>query len=301
MNIPQYKGLFVATYTPLKTNGELNPDAIQALVDWNIESGAAGLYVCGTTGEGMSLSVSERKVLTTEFIKAAKGRVPVIIQVGHNALPDACELAQHAQSEGADGISAHPPTYYKVENLESLIECSRVVAQSAPNLPFYYYHIPAFTGAHYSMRDFAIKAQGIIPNLAGLKFSDSRVDALKLAESVSPADYNFFWGCDEMLLSGLCNGLVTAIGSTYNVFGKEFSHVCQLFENGQIEKAAEAQVICTKMILAVAQYPFHSAMKALLTKLGAPCGQTRQPNLPISEKETNELVSELKDLGFQFP
>lgn len=299
MNIPAYKGLFIATYTPMDEDGRIRLDVVPDLVDLNIEAGASGLYICGTTGEGMSLTTDERKQLASAFIKAADGRVPVVIQTGHNALPDACDLTAHAAAEGAVGVSAHPPTYYKVEDMESLVECSRIVAASAPSLPFYYYHIPGFTGAHFPMKEFCVEAVNKIPTFGGLKFSDSRVDFLKRAKDATPDNLNFFWGCDEMLFSGLANGIEAAVGSTYNVFGKEFLKVIERFEAGDINGAAEQQLFCTKLIAAVAKYPFHSAMKAILTRMGAPCGPTRLPNKRISESQANSLFQELEELGFE--
>ena len=285
----------------MNSDGSINLKAVPDLVEFNIQSGAAGLYLCGTTGEGMSLSTSERKALTESFIKAAAGRVPVIVQVGHNAIPDASELARHAEASGAEGVSAHPPTYYKVEDLNSLVELSKQVAANAPSLPFYYYHIPSFTGAHFSMKEFSIRAMQEIPTFGGLKFSDSRIDFLKQATDACPDELNWFWGCDEMLLAGLCNGIDAAVGSTYNVFAGEFSKVIEHFKNKNLEEAQAAQLHCTKLISTVAQYPFHAAMKCLLTRFGAPCGPTRLPNLQMTPQMEEKLVGDLRLLNFDVP
>ena len=86
-------GLVAATYTPLDATGELNPAMIGPLVDHLIGQGIGGLYVCGSTGEGMSLSTSERQAITEAYVAAAAQRVPVIVQVGHNSLAEAATLA----------------------------------------------------------------------------------------------------------------------------------------------------------------------------------------------------------------
>lgn len=301
MKSTPYNGLYVAAYTPMDDLGNVNLDAVPALVEHNLKSGISGFYICGTTGEGMSLTTSERIDLAEAFIKAVDRRAPVIIQVGHNCLRDAAVMAEAAAEAGADGISAHVPTYYRVSDVEMAVQCSAEVAKAAPDHPFFYYHIPPFTGCHISMRDYSLEAMDKIPNFKGLKFSDTRVDFLKAAMEVCPEDYGFFFGCDEMLMAGLTHGVPAAVGSTYNVFAPQFLSMMEALSSGDLELASRRQAECSKLISAVARYPFHAAMKALLSRLGAPCGTTRPPNRPISSAQTDELIKELADLGCIIP
>src|SRR5690606_38177950 len=105
-----------------------------------------GIYVCGSTGEGHSLSVIDRKRVTEAYSKAVEGRMKLIVNVGHNSIADACELTVHAREIKADAISAAPPVYYKLRSEQQLIRVFQKITQSAPDIPFYYYHIPAMTG-----------------------------------------------------------------------------------------------------------------------------------------------------------
>ena len=89
-------GLIAATVTPLDPAGAVDLSAIKPMIDRLIESGVTGLYVCGSTGEGMSLTCQERKNVVEASVAATDGRVPVIVQVGHNSITDACELANRA-------------------------------------------------------------------------------------------------------------------------------------------------------------------------------------------------------------
>ena len=152
MNEP-LTGLIAATYTPMDEGGRPNPAPIGPMVDRLLDEGVAGLYVCGSTGEGMSLTGTERRVVTESFVAAAAGRVPVIAQVGHNSLREAAELAAHAAGIGADVISATAPSYFKINTVEILVDCMAEIAAAAPALPFYYYHIPVLTGASLDMVD----------------------------------------------------------------------------------------------------------------------------------------------------
>lgn len=290
--------MFVATYTPMDEHGGVLYSSISPLVEFNLQSGVSGFYVCGTTGEGMSLSTRERKDIATAFIEAVNGRAPVIIQTGHNCLREAAALAEAAAEAGADGISAHCPTYYRVSDVPTAVECSAEVASAAPHLPFYYYHIPPFTGCQIPMRDFCQVAMDRIPNFAGVKFSDTRVDMLRAAMDVCPKSYGFFFGCDEMLLSGLASGVRAAVGSTYNLFAYQFLEVMVAIQQGDYHRAAQRQAYCSSLVAAVARYPFHAAMKALLTRSGIPCGPPRLPMARISDSSTSQLIRDLEQLGF---
>ncbi len=140
---PRYDGLIAATLTPMTANGEVALDEVGPQIDRLISRGVSGLYVCGSTGEGISLTTAERKAVAEESIRCAAKRVPVLVQVGHNSLKEAAELAAHAASSGASAISATCPSYFKIGSCKVLVESMKVVADGAPNLPFYYYHVPS--------------------------------------------------------------------------------------------------------------------------------------------------------------
>ena len=107
------RGLVAATYTPFKPDRSLDLAAVPDLVERLLTDGVDGLYVCGSTGEGVSLSTPERKQVTEAYIAAAADRMPVVVQVGHNSLAEARDLAAHAEAAGADATSAMPPSYFK--------------------------------------------------------------------------------------------------------------------------------------------------------------------------------------------
>ena len=115
-------GLVPATFTPLHPDGSLNLAVVEPMVEHLIREGVTGLYVCGSTGEGVSLAREERMAATEAFVAAARHRVPVVVQVGHNSIAEARLLAAHAQSAGAEAISATPPSYFKPPTLAALVD-----------------------------------------------------------------------------------------------------------------------------------------------------------------------------------
>ena len=122
MNSAPLRGLIAATITPFRDNGSIDLDAIGPMLNRLIDIGVAGFYVCGSTGEGMSLTNQERKSVVEASVDVVAGRVPVIVQVGHNSVIEAKGLAAHAAKVGADVISATCPSYFKVNDPATLVE-----------------------------------------------------------------------------------------------------------------------------------------------------------------------------------
>jgi N-acetylneuraminate lyase len=291
-------GLIAATYTPIHEDGSVDIKSIPANVDRLIAEGVSGFYVCGSTGEGVSLTVDERKAVAKAYVDATGGRVPVIIQVGHNSLHQARELASHAHEVGADVISATAPSYFKVGSVEGLVDCMAEVAGGAPELPFYYYHIPVLTGVAINMVEFLELAGSRISNLVGLKYTAPDLAEYLACLSLEDGRFDVLWGADEMLLGAWATGARGAVGSTYNIAAPLYQGIIDAFEAGDMVKARKLQHRSVEMIRVLAKHPFHPAMKALHGMLGAPCGHCRLPHPRLTEAQIATLRSALTDLGF---
>ncbi len=291
-------GLIAATYTPLDKSGALNLDAIPAMVDRLIDDGVAGLYVCGSTGEGMSLTGEERRAVAERYVAATDRRVPVVVQVGHNSVTEAAQLAAHARQIGADVVSATPPSYFKVDSVDRLVDCMAEMAAGAADLPFYYYHIPSLTGVAIDMLTFLKAAGERIPNLAGIKYTTPTVHEYQACREFQNGRFDILWGSDEMLLSALVVGAQGAIGSTYNIAAPLYRALINAFAGGDLASARRWQFRSVEMIRAIYKYPFHAAMKEVLKMLGHDFGACRLPLGQLSPKQTEQLGLELEQIGF---
>lgn len=298
MSTTRLNGLVAATYTPLNCDGSLRVAVIPDLVEHLLSQGVSGLYVCGSTGEGMSLSSSERRDVATAFVDAVSGRVPVIVQVGHNSIKEAHSLAEHAQSIGADMVSATCPSYFPVGEVETLIACMADIASGAPELPFYYYHIPALTGSAVDVTKFMEIGGDQIENLVGLKYTDTKLYEFQTCLEMQNGRFDVVWGCDEMLLGALATGAGAAIGSTYNVAAPLYRRIMDAFDTGNIDQARRWQSRSIRLIQTLNQYPFHAAMKALLGMTGFDVGGCRLPQARLSSGEIETLRSELGAIGY---
>jgi len=291
-------GLIPATFTPLNADGSLNLGLIEPMVDFLISQKLTGLYVCGSTGEGVSLSTAERKAVAAAFVKATRGRVPVILQVGHTSLVEAQELAAHAQEIGADAISAVPPFYFKPPTLEANVRCMAQIAGAAPDLPFYYYHIPQMTGVQVDVASLLAAGGRVIPNLVGAKYSIHDVYNVQAAAELENGRFNLLFGSDEMLLSGLCAGAQGAVGTTYNFAAPVFNRIVDAFAANDIATAQKHQGQMVQMIRLIAGHGGLPAFKAMLKFLGFDCGPMRLPLQSLTPQKEEELKADLTRLGF---
>ncbi len=291
-------GLIAATYTPLHDDGSLNLAEIPKIVDYLEQRGIGGLYVCGSTGEGMSLTGDERRAVAEAYVAAAAGRLKTIVQVGHNSLAEARQLAAHALQIGADVISATAPSYFKVGTIEALVNCMAEIACGAPELPFYYYNIPSLTGAALDMVEFLTAASDRVPNLVGLKYTTPLVHEFQACLELDDKRFDVLWGCDEMLLSALVVGARGGIGSTYNIAAPLYGKLMKAFQQGDLPQARLLQLQSVHIIRTIYQHPFHSAMKEVLKMLGLDCGPCRLPHPRLTAAQVERLRHDLEEISF---
>jgi N-acetylneuraminate lyase len=292
------EGLIAATTTSFTGSGEICTDVIGPMIDRLIESGVDGLYVCGSTGEGMSLTCDERKRVVEATVEAAKGRVPVIVQVGHNSLKDARGLAEHAALNGAAAISATCPSYFKIGETETLVACMAEIATAAPQTPFYYYHIPSLTGSSIDVADFLRRGGDKIESLVGLKYTDTLLHQFQQCLHLDRGRFNVLWGCDEMLLGALATGARGAIGSTYNIAAPLYKRLIAALAAGEMAVAQDLQNRSVEMVNVMKRYPFHAALKSIMEMLGMSGGACRLPLRDLAGDEVQTLRRQLESIGF---
>lgn len=209
-------GLTAAPYTPFRPDGTLNLDLVPQLSAHLRSSGVIGAFVAGTTGEGISMTTVERKALLAQWVMDARG-LKIVAHVGHNSVADSIDLARHAQACGADCIAAAMPSFLR-PNRTSIVGICASIAEAAPKLPFYYYHVPVFTGVQVSIASILPELSSRIPNFGGVKYTHE--DLFDYSQSVACAEgKEILWGRDEILLSALVMGAKGAVGSTYNFAG----------------------------------------------------------------------------------
>ena len=298
--MPQYRlhGLCAAVYTPFDKDDRLNLSSVDPMVSYLKEGGVTGIYICGTTGEGVSLTTQERQATTEAYYQAASGSLQVVVQVGHNCLAESRQLAEHAQRIGVDAISANAPSYFKCGEVDTLVDCMATIASAAPDLPFYYYHIPSMTGASLDMVEFLAKGPKRIPNLAGIKYTETDLAAYQACVEFEGGRFDVPWGCDEMLIGALATGARGAIGSTYNIAAPLYKRIITAFEAGNWELARLLQSCSVNMVRTICQYPLHPAIREVLKMIGFDFGACRLPQTKLSLKQAAALRTSLEAIRF---
>ena len=293
------EGLIAATFSPMHQDGSLNLSQVPGIVEHLIADGVTGLYVCGSTGEGPLMSGAERRQVAEAYISATAGRIPVIVQIGHDSLAEARELAQHAQDCGADAISAIAPRYFGCDSVETLIACLREVTRSVPDLPFFYYHIPALSGINFDMVRLLQEAPKQLPGFAGIKYSALTVYEYQECLACAGDQYTVLFGCDEMLLSSLAVGGYGAVGSTFNFAAPLYNSIINAFRQSDLQGARDLQLKSVKMIhMLYDRYRGQPGFKAIMGLLGHDCGPNRLPLHALLEAKKQQMQKDLEQIGF---
>jgi N-acetylneuraminate lyase len=279
-------------------DGSVNLDMVPRQAEDLVQSGVSGVFICGTTGEGPSLTTEERMQLAVEWRRAAGSELKVIVHVGHTSLLEAQRLAEHAQRIGADAVATMAPFFFKPAGVGDLVEFCAEVACAAPELPFYFYHIPSMTGVDVPMHDFLAEAAGRIPNLAGIKYTHEDLMDYSRCVGFDGGRFNLLFGRDEMLLAALTVGAEGAVGSTYNFAAPYYHEVIRAYRAGDLQAARSAQARANEVIAAFKQYGGLAAQKAIMRMIGVDCGPVRLPLRPLGCAEYQELKARLAELGF---
>jgi len=292
------KGLIAASFTPMRSDGSIHPKVIPEIVEHLLKNAISGLYILGSTGEGISLTYKERLVVAETFVEAAGGRLPVIVHVGCESLVQSRHFAAHAQQIGADAISAVSPIYFKPDSVETLVKSMAEIASGAPDLPFYYYHIPTVTGVVADMVEFLHFGQQQIPNLRGIKFTSPKIHEYQACLDYAGDRFEILWGVDEMLLCRLSAGAQAAIGSTYNFAAPIFQKLLGAFVAGDLEEARQQQARAQELIRTFFPYGPRAAQKDIMAMVGLDCGPSRLPIKSLNTLEFAELRDKLGSIGF---
>ena len=291
-------GLIDAPFTPMKPNGDINLEPIPAYAAMLAKNGLKGVFINGSSGEGYMLMPDERKQLAEAWMAAVPAGFKVIVHVGSCCLRESVELARHAASIGAWGIGSMAPPFPKIGRIEELVKYCEAIAAAAPELPFYYYHIPAFNGAFLPMLDFLKAVDGRIPNFAGIKYTDENMMDFQLCLEFKNRKYNIMWGRDEMLLEALSIGADAFIGSTYGYMAPLYQAIARAFEAGDIKKAASLQFEAVRLITLLDKYGSGTG-KGFMKAAGLDLGPCRRPLVTLEGERYEAFLQELPSTRFE--
>lgn len=283
------RGVYSALFTPYDKRGRVNVGMIERLVEFHLESGLAGFYVTGSTGEGFLLTDDERKLVIESVIKFNRGRGKVIAHVGHISTDIAVQLAKFAESKGADLISSVGPVYYG-QSFEGATRHYKAIAE-ATDLPFLIYALGTEIVPSRDIRLFDIK------NIVGLKYTGANFFLVQQHAGSMKNPIVLLSGFDEESVASLSFGFHGSIGTSQNFAPKHFVRIYNHYMKGQIKEASKIQAEINKVIALMVSSENRSYQKAIMRYIGYDCGYFRRPFAPLSETEYAGFAKKLDKLG----
>ncbi len=291
-----------AVFTPMFDDGSINYERISSLYRRCVDSGFSGIFLNGTTGECMSLNADERKRLVEAWMACRKKNnntnFKIFVHIGSANLYEAAELAEHAQSQGADGIAMVPTFYFRPKTLADLIDQCKYIASAAPEVPYYYYNIPSLTGVNFPLITFLEHAIREIPTFAGLKNSFNDLVDYQECLHYAKGDYSLYWGSDEVFMMVYAGGNRNYVGSTYNFMGDLYFRMLDAYHASNFEKLATLEAEATAIYRIMRENNSLIAGKEIMRHIGIDCGPVRQPLRNMKPPESAALLSQLQKTSF---
>lgn len=290
-NLDKYKGVIPAFYACYDEKGNVSPEYVKEYTRYLIEKGVQGLYVNGSSGECIYLSVEERKVILEAVMSEAKGKITVIAHIACNNTRDSVELAKHAESVGVDAIAAIPPIYFHLPE-HAIAAYWNEMSEAAPNTDFVIYNIPQLAGVALTMNLFAEMRKN--PRVIGVKNSSMEVYDIQMFKAAGGEDYIIFNGPDEQFVSGRVTGAEGGIGGTYGAMPELYLKLDEHIHANRMDVAQELQFVINAIIqkLCSAKGNMYAVIKAVLKiNEGLELGGVRKP-LAALTKEDAVIVEE---------
>ena len=287
-----FTGAATALITPLNENG-IDYTKFKELIEWQIQEGIDALVICGTTGEGSTLSDAEHREAISFAVKCVNGRIPVIAGTGSNDTSYAIELTKFACKAGADAMLVVTP-YYNKATQKGLIETFTKIADASTK-PIILYSVPSRTGVNITPATCAILAEH--PNIVGIKEASGNISQIAEIAAAVGDKMDIYSGNDDQIVPILSLGGKGVISVLSNVCPKETSKMCHEFMNGNVEESRKMQLKYLNLINALFCEVNPIPVKAAMSAMGFCENYLRLP-LTVMEKQNEEkLLNIMKDLS----
>ena len=292
MKKPVFEGMASAIITPLNEKG-IDFELFAKLVEWQIAEGIDGIVVCGTTGEGSTLTDEEHKAAIEFMVKQVAGRVPVIAGTGSNDTDYAIELTKHACQIGVDGVLTVTP-YYNKATQKGLIKSFTQIAD-ASSVPVILYNVPSRTGVNIAPK--TVLELSKHPNINAIKEASGDISQIAEIAHLCGDNINIYSGNDDQVVPIMSLGGKGCISVLSNLLPKEASEMCRLFREGDVKTAAEMQLKYIPLINALFSEVNPIPVKAAMAKMGFCEDYLRLPLTPMEDAARENLYTQMKNVG----
>jgi 4-hydroxy-tetrahydrodipicolinate synthase len=293
-----FHGVITALVTPVDSNGAIDQSSLASLAAWQATQ-VDGLFVLGTSGEGVLFPKEERMLAVETIMDAVGSRIPVMVHVGSLTTRESITLAAHAQGYGASAISVINPFYFTIPD-KNQIEHFIAIAQAAPLTPFYLYNNPGVT--QNTVSDEILQHIGEhVEQFAGIKDSSKNLDTLSHFKSVVGNSKEVLVGGDLIFANALKRGISGAVSTVSNIFPELFVKIYESFCHDDFEAMLMYQEKVSSVIKILTSYPYYSAIKHLLVRkgMGMTSSNTCAPLGRLKEGDADQLVERLRKLNIK--
>ena len=287
-----FKGVATALITPLNENG-IDFENFGRTIDWQIEQGINALVICGTTGEGSTLSDEEHCAALEFAIKRAAGRTVMIAGTGSNDTAYAIELTKHACELGYDGMLLVTP-YYNKATQKGLIRSFTAIADQSTK-PCLLYNVPSRTGVNIEPETYAALAEH--PMICGIKEANGNISKIVQTMSLVGDKLDLYSGNDDQIIPLLSVGGSGVISVLSNIMPKETVEMCDRYFAGDIKGALDMQLKYMPLINALFCEVNPIPVKAAMAAMGYCEDYVRLPLTPMEEANKENMLKLMREQG----
>ncbi|MCA1718717.1 MAG: 4-hydroxy-tetrahydrodipicolinate synthase [Actinobacteria bacterium] len=291
-----FSGAFTALVTPFK-NGEVDVEALESLVEFQIEGGIDGLVPCGTTGESPTLSEEEDRLVIETVVRVTGGRVPVVAGTGSNNTASAIKYTKMAEEVGADGSLQVAP-YYNKPTQEGLFRHFAAIAENT-SLPLVLYNIPGRTNVTIAPDTIAQLSE--IPNIVGVKESTLSMNMVSDIRRLCGEEFDVLSGDDPMTLPLLALGGTGVISVVSNIAPGAVSDMVAAMNSGDLARGRELHYRLLPLIRALSVETNPIPIKAAASLLGLCSDELRLPLVPMSGENLRNLETVMEGSATLLP
>ena len=287
-----FTGAATAIITPYKNN-QVDYDAFEKLIEWQIAQGIDAIVAVGTTGEGPTLTDAEHKEVIRFCVEKAAGRVPVIAGTGSNDIAYAISLTEFSCDVGADAMLLVTP-YYNKATQQGLIASFTAVADASTK-PCILYNVPGRTGCNITAETCAVLAEH--ENIVAIKEASGNISQVAKIAQLCGDKLDIYSGNDDQIIPILSLGGKGVISVLSNLMPKETSDMCHMFMEGKTKEALKMQLDYLPLIDALFCEVNPIPVKAAMAAMGYCENSLRLPLTPMERKHEENLRKCMRELG----
>ncbi|MBU3215936.1 4-hydroxy-tetrahydrodipicolinate synthase [Clostridium estertheticum] len=284
-----FKGSGVALITPFNERG-VDFKKLEELIEWHITSKTDAIVVCGTTGEASTMTEQEKKETIKFVVDLVNKRIPVIAGTGSNSTADAISMSRWAEKIGVDGLLVITP-YYNKTTQKGLIEHFKAIANSVTS-PIVIYNVPSRTGMNINPT--TLLELCVIPNIVAIKEASGNISQIAQIKALCRDNLDVYSGNDDQVIPILSLGAMGVISVLANIIPTDMHNMCELYFNGEHEKALEIQLGYLPLNNAVFIETNPIPVKTAMNLMGMGVGSLRLPLCEMYENNLEFLKKELK-------